>query len=56
MISYDRKVGLCTNNGFQKAKALLPGSCHQCFDGSSTQEGNEQVGNRKMTDPMGHGA
>ena len=40
-ISYDGEVGLCIGNSFQEAKALLLGQCHQCFDRSSTQEGNE---------------
>ena len=55
-ISYDGKVGIWTDNSFQVAKTLLPGSCHQYFDRSSIQEGNEQVGNCRMTDPMGYRA
>ena len=53
-ISYDGKVGIWTDNSFQEAKTLLPGSCHQYFDRSSIQEGNEQVGNCRITDPMGY--
>ena len=53
-VSYDGKAGLCICNSFQEAKALLPSSCHQCLNRSSIQEGNEQVGSRKTTDPIGH--
>ena len=51
-ISYDGEVGLY--NSFQEVKALLLGSCHQCLDGSSPQVGKEQVGSRRMTDPIGY--
>ena len=54
MVSYDGKAGLCTGNSFQEIKALLLDSCHQYHDESSIQEGNEQVGSRRMTDTMGH--
>ena len=52
-LSIDREIDLCTNNSFQEVEILLPSSCHQRHDGSSTQEGNEQVVIRRTTDPMG---
>ena len=55
-ISDDWKVGFCINNGFQEAKALLPGTYHQCHNGSSTQEGDEEVGSCRTIDPMGYRA
>ena len=53
MVPTDKKVSFCTNNSFQEVETLLPSSCHQCHDGPSPQEGNEQVGRRKTTNPMG---
>ena len=54
MISTYGEIGFCINNGFQKVKALLPSACNRCYDGSSTQEVDEQVGNRRMIDLMGY--
>jgi len=55
-VSIDREIGLCTNNSFQEVETLLPSLCHQCHDGSSTQEGNEQVGSHRTTEPIGYRA
>ena len=54
MISDDGKVGICINNSFQEAEALLLGPCHQCHYRSCAQEGDEQVGSCRTTNPMGH--
>ena len=51
-IPINKEVGFCINNGFQEAEALLPSSCHQCHDRSSTQESNEQAGSYRTTDPI----
>ena len=55
-ISVDGEIGFCINNSFQEAKALLPSTCNCYYDGSSTQEVNEQVGSRKTIDLMGYQA
>ena len=52
MISTNREVGFCIDNGFQEAEALLLSSCHQCPNRSSAQENNEQAGSCRMTDPI----
>ena len=52
-VSTDREVGLCTNNNFQEVETLLPSSCHQRHNDSSTQKGNEQVGSCRTTNPIG---
>ena len=55
-ISVDGEISFCINNGFQEAKALFPSTCNCCYDGSSTQEVNEQDGSRRTIDPMGYRA
>ena len=54
MILADGEIGFCINNGFQEAKTLLPSTCNCCYDGSSTQEVDEQVGSCRTIDLMGY--
>ena len=56
MISADGEIVFCINNDFQEVKALLPSTCNCRNDGLSTQEVDEQVGSRRMIDPIGYRA